>query len=132
MPKSVEQLLSIFEVFNINIGGIGLPLQCLGMGTYQQQLATTMLVPLGLAVVLLLGCLVRSCWRRQGVRAGALTALPLLLSLSFLVFPMVSSAAFRVFSCESFDNGRAFLRADYNIECSTASHTSDAVLHSML
>ena len=26
MPESVAQLLSIFELFNINIGGIGLPM----------------------------------------------------------------------------------------------------------
>lgn len=36
----------------------------------------------------------------------------------------VSSAAFRAFSCERFDNGREFLRADYALECSTATHVS--------
>ena len=46
-------------------------------------------------------------------------ALPWLLLLIFLVFPMVSSSAFRAFSCEDFDNGRSFLRADYGIECGT-------------
>ena len=30
--------LTIFEVLNVNIGGVGLPLQCLGLGTYGQQL----------------------------------------------------------------------------------------------
>ena len=45
MPEAVERLLSVFELLNINIGGIGLPLQCLGLGTYEQQLATTMLLP---------------------------------------------------------------------------------------
>ena len=38
MPRP-SRLLSIFEVLNINIGGIGLPLQCFGLGTYEQQLA---------------------------------------------------------------------------------------------
>ena len=51
-----------------------------------------------------------------------MAALPGLLVLSFLVFPMVSSAAFRAFSCEGFSNGRSFLRADYAIECGTADH----------
>ena len=54
--------------------------------------------------------------------AGLLAALPWLLSLCFLVFPMVSSAAFRAFSCEEFDTGRSFLRADYSVECYTATH----------
>ena len=31
---------------------------------------------------------------------------------------MVSSTAFLAFSCEEFDNGRSYLRADYAIECS--------------
>ena len=37
----------------------------------------------------------------------------------------MSSAAFRAFSCERFDNGREFLRADYSVECSTAMHVSE-------
>ena len=37
----------------------------------------------------------------------------------------VSSAAFRAFSCEEFDSGRAYLKADWAVECSTASRTSD-------
>ena len=126
MPAAVAALLSVFELFNINIGGIGLPLQCMGLGTYEQQLATTMLAPLAVAAFLLVGFLLRSCCRGRGLGAGLLSALPWLLSLSFLVFPMVSSAAFRAFSCEAFDNGREFLRADYRVECSTGTRTSDA------
>ena len=112
MPESVKQLLSVFELFNINVGGIGLPMQCLSLGTYEQQLMTTMLLPVGAAALLVLGFLVRSfCCARalEGSRLvhGLLAALPWLLPLSFLVFPMVSSAAFRAFSCEGFDDGRS-------------------------
>ena len=38
---------------------------------------------------------------------------------------MVSSAAFRAFSCEDFDTGKAYLRASYAVECSTATFTSE-------
>ena len=68
-------------------------------------------------------------WVRSGVRGcshGLIAALPYLLSLSFLVFPVVSSAAFRAFSCEEFADRRAYLRADYQVECSTDTHTSSA------
>ena len=122
MPEAVARLLSVFEVLNINIGGIELPLQCLGLGTYEQQLATTMLLPALIAVAIVLGCVAHSCCRMgaKGLGAGLLAALPYLLPLSFLVFPMVSSAAFRAFSCEEFDDGSiAFLRADYSVECGT-------------
>ena len=37
----------------------------------------------------------------------------------------MSSAAFRAFSCERFDTGREFLRADLSVECSTATHVSE-------
>jgi len=125
MPDAVKQLLSVFELFNINVGGIGLPMQCLGLGTYEQQLMTTMLLPIGVAVLLVLGFLVRSfCCapEAKGLVHGLLASLPWLLPLSFLVFPMVSSAAFRAFSCEEFDDGRSYLRADYAVECGTEVH----------
>jgi len=140
MPDAVADLLAVFEVFNINISGIGLPMQCLGLGTYEQKLAFVMLAPLVIAGVLLLACLGRAfccgpgagpagtrslgCVRSQ-LSIGMLAALPWLLSLTFLVFPMVSSAAFKAFSCEDFDDGRSYLREDYAVECSTEAYTSE-------
>ena len=111
------------QVLNLNIGGIGLPLQCLGIGTYVQQLAVTMFLPLVIAAAILFGFVLHSCYRSEGTGEGLMAALPSLLSLTFLVFPMVSSAAFRAFSCESFDGGQSFLRADYSLECDTTEHT---------
>ena len=114
------------QVLNLNIGGIGLPLQCLGIGTYVQQLVFTMLTPLLISAMIILGFVLRSSLRREPVKEGArealMAALPSLLSLTFLVFPMVSSAAFRVFSCEKFDTGVSYLRADYSLECDTSEH----------
>ena len=83
-------------------GGIGLPLQCLSLGTFQQQLAFTMIAPIVVAAVILLGFVMRACFRGKDVRAAPLKALPGLLSLSFLAFPVVSSYAFLAFSCEHF------------------------------
>ena len=95
MPRAVSELLAIFEVFNVNVAGIGLPLQCLGLGTYQKRLATTMFAPLVIAVVTVLGFVLRFWYRdgTKGMRTGLLEALPWLLVLSFLVFPMVSCSA---------------------------------------
>ena len=194
MPEAMARLLSVLELFNFNLPRLGLPLQCLGLRTYQQQLAVTMLMPLITAAVLVLGFLVYTLVGRsanqklldlaselkaalpenrevqhavaaavverrrssasgnaggilnhdtavrlqnlakqllkpslhRSVRrlllAGLLSALPWLLTLMFLVFPMVSSAAFRAFSCEKFDDGRSFLRADYSVECGSDEH----------
>ena len=115
-------MISFTQVLNLNIVGVGLPLQCMGIGTYVQQLAFTMLAPLVIAVCLVVGFALRSWRRSSGMQEGLLAALPWLLSLTFLVFPVVSSAAFRAFSCEGFDTGRSFLRTDYSVECGTSKH----------
>lgn len=112
MPDSVAQFLSSFEIFNLNIAGLGLPLQCYRLGTFEQRLSVTMLVPAGLAVAIVLGSVGYSCAahcckplqsspaRNVAVRlqakgdcledrleaSGLLAALPWLLTLSFLVF----------------------------------------------
>ena len=41
---------------------------------------------------------------------------------------MVSSAAFQAFSCDDFDTGRSYLRADYAVECGTAVHARAKLL----
>ena len=124
----------MLDVLNINIEALGLPLQCIGLGSYEYSLSFTMFAPLILAVAYVLyhlagpyinGILARDQrWFRLGrPKEKLMAALPGLLVLSFLVFPMVSSAAFRAFSCEEFSNGRSFLRADYAVECGTEEHS---------
>ena len=110
-------MLAIFEVFNINITGLSLPLSCMGLGTYRSQLLFTMLFPIAIAAgivgtSLIYAVLRRSCATyapsteqsvskirmevdasKSTIRVARLLALPHLLTLSFLVFPMVSSRA---------------------------------------
>ena len=52
-------------------------------------------------------------------RATFLRALPGVGLISFFAFPVVSAYAFRAFDCECFEDGRAYLRADYSLLCST-------------
>lgn len=44
------------------------------------------------------------------------------LLISFLVYSSVSSTVFRMFACETLDDGNEYLRADYTIECDSAKH----------
>lgn len=37
----MQQLLEMLDVFNINVGSLGLPLQCLGLGGYEDHLRFT-------------------------------------------------------------------------------------------
>ena len=39
----VQQLLDMLDVFNINVGSLGLPLQCIGLGGYEDHLSFTIL-----------------------------------------------------------------------------------------
>ena len=132
-PKEAQRVLSIFEVFNINIAGLSLPLSCMGLGTFWDQLLFTILFPVGIAICIYIcavayASLSQNRGSSQGIRddrslplrVGGLLALPHLLTLSFLVFPMVSSTAFQAFSCDDFEDGSgSFLRADLAIDCST-------------
>ena len=98
MPEAVQRLLSIFEIFSINISGIGLPLQCLSLGTYSQQMVFMVLAPLVLAGGVVMFFLTRSCvhsprWPKVALRRGLLGALPWMLLLFYLAFPSVSSLA---------------------------------------
>ena len=137
-PRAAQDVLSIFEVFNVNIAGLSLPLSCMGLGKYWQQMLFTIVFPMLLAGGIVLCSFMYSIYdrvrrktlkeepnkkKRSLLKAGGLLALPHLLTLSFLVFPMVSSTAFQAFSCDPFNNGTAsFLRADFSVECDTAEH----------
>ena len=142
-PKATQSVLSTFEVFNVNIAGMSLPLSCMGLGGYWDRMLFTILFPIAIAVcgfvcsvVYVLRSKSRGSSTIKGnswspVRVGGLLALPHLLSLSFLVFPMVSSTAFQAFPCdEPFDDddGGSFLLADFAIECGTEAHNKVMML----
>ncbi|CAN0594056.1 unnamed protein product, partial [Ectocarpus sp. 12 AP-2014] len=42
--------------------------------------------------------------------------------VSFLVYSPVSSTIFQTFSCETLDDGKTYLRADYRIDCDSSKH----------
>ena len=45
MPHAAAALLRLFEVLNINISGIGLPLQCLGLHSFFNRLLFFFVAP---------------------------------------------------------------------------------------
>ena len=131
MPASVAALLDTFDGLNLNIDAVGLPLPCLQLDSFFDRLLFVMLSPYVIALLIVAWCTTaealaanRTSTRLKG---GLIRALPYLLGLSFLAFPMVSSLAFQAFSCESFDGDAGFLRADYSLNCDTDEH--DAVMN---
>lgn len=121
MPGSVAALLDSFEGINLSIDGFGLPLPCLQIGTFFNRLLFVVLAPYVLALLIIAWCAASEALASRRsmslVKASLMRALPYLLGLSFLAFPMVSSLAFQVFICERFDDDTRFLKADYSLDC---------------
>ncbi|CAM9365321.1 unnamed protein product, partial [Laminaria digitata] len=46
------------------------------------------------------------------------------LLLAFWVYSSVSYTIFQTFACDELDDGKAYVRADYSLECSTARHNT--------
>ena len=125
MPASVAAVLNVFDSLNLSIDAFGLPLSCLQLGSFFDQLLFLVLLP-GVLVLLTLVCslgievLTKS--EAASLKAGVIRALPYLLYILFFAFPLVSSRAFQAFDCEDFDDGTRFLRVDYSLICYGTEH----------
>ena len=120
MPAAVASLLTVFDILNLSIDALGLPLSCLQLGSFFNQLLFLVLSPCVLDLfILAFSMAIEVLTKRQAasLKAGLLLALPYLLYLLFFAFPLVSSRAFQAFDCEDFDDGTRFLRADYSLTC---------------
>eukprot|EP00904_Undaria_pinnatifida_P008212 jgi/Undpi1/4520/HiC_scaffold_18.g07874.m1 len=64
----------------------------------------------------------RSRGSQDELQAARRKHFSMVLLMTFLIFSSVSSTVFRVFDCETLEDGKEYLRADYGIECTTAKH----------
>ena len=125
MPAAVQSLLDILSFTSIDLASLGLPMGCLQLGNFEQQLAFNIFAPIVLIGAIAAGCALAALRpaRRNGratvvvVKEGLMNALPSCVLVTFLAFPMVASLAFEAFSCEDFDDGTSYLIADYSIPC---------------
>ena len=118
-PAQVRAVLSVFELVSLNLFELGLPLECMGLGSFLQRLMLMLIAPLCL-VLCTLPIAARPCFGDGGGcsgRAILLRALPMVLKLLFIVFPLVSAVAVQAFDCDELDNGVHWLRADYSLRC---------------
>ena len=120
MPSTVAALLNIFDNLNLSIDAFGLPLGCLQLGSFFDQLLFLVLAPCVLGLLVLACSMATEVLTKRkaaSLKAGLIRALPYLLYLLFFAFPLVSSRAFQAFDCEEFDDGTRFLRVDYSLDC---------------
>ena len=120
MPASVASLLNIFDSLNLSIELLRLPLSCLQLSSFFDQLLFLVLAPCALGLLVMACSMATEVLTKRkaaSLKAGLIRALPYLLYLLFFAFPLVSSRAFQVFDCEEFDDGTRFLRVDYSLDC---------------
>lgn len=131
----MRELLVYFKVC-ISVGIMSLPLECVGAQGYRSQLTFWMVIPVVVATLAILVSFRRLAERANGehesetiTRTKVLQiALPAVLQVAFLFYPVVSSTAFQAFSCYEFDGGSSWLIADVAVECQSAEHAAAKTL----
>lgn len=104
-PETTDNVVSSFKLLNLDLGGLGFPLACFGLDRIRNRLLYSILTPCAVivgtyALFALKGAPPAKDGQPQSSRFH--DALPVVLYVSFLVAPAVSSQAFRAFSCDCF------------------------------
>lgn len=125
-PAEVKRFLSSFKfVVSFGLEGFSTPLECFGLRGYVPRLAFWVVVPVCVAVLVVGFMVVRikvgSCPKGASFSSVLVeSSAPWMLRAVFLLYPIVTNAAFEAFPCYSLD--RSWLIADVGIECYTDEH----------
>lgn len=130
LPPLVRGFVGSISIgISFGFTGVTSVLECLRMRGFVITLTLYMVTPAAVAVLIVLGVALRSCFMRgpnPSVKARALLVLemsvPLLLRLFFIAYPLVTNIAFDAFSCYEWGDGSAYLKADVAIQCHTPDH----------
>ena len=121
-PPSVESMLDAFAiVVSFGFNGVSTVLECLGMPRYTHTLVVYIVTPFVLALLILLVVLTGKLCRPHSGPSLMQTAVPLMLKLIFLAYPLVTTAAFDAFACHTFTQSK-WLKVDVSIQCGTTEH----------
>ena len=134
LPQDVRDLLDSLSVA-VSFGLQGLsrtPLACAGLSGYVPRLLFWIIVPL-LIVTCVPLCIAAVHWRRFGwanwKRAAVVEqSAPPLLSLLFILYPIVTNVAFEAFPCHELEGGIGWLIADVAIDCKSDAHVTAQLL----
>lgn len=118
----------VFKLTPINLDiGLMLSYSCLVTTDFYDHLLIATIMP-----PILLVALVGSYYIGKKRNCGSEIAISVVkhrhqsaaLLLAFWVYSPVSYKIFQTFACDQLDDGNAYLRADYSLECSTALHNT--------
>jgi hypothetical protein len=143
IPPEVKRMLNIFStVVSFGLSSASAVLECLGLHGYVATLTLCTVTPLVIAavIVVITACAMQfvtpgreelpakaRASRLQASKHRGLAlfekALPALLQLAFLTYPVVATKAFEAFSCYQFTASR-WLKADVAIRCDSDEHAA--------
>ena len=134
LPQDVRNLLHILSV-TVSFGVQGLaatPLACAGLSGYIPRLLFWTNVPL-LAACCVPLCIAGVRWWQFGwaacTRAEVIEqSSPALLSLLFILYPIVTKVAFEAFPCHELNGGIGWLITDVAIDCNSDTHLTAKLL----
>jgi hypothetical protein len=120
LPSDVRRFLGYFSiVISVGLSDTTSFLTCLGMRGYEARLVLWMLVPPVLVGTILIGSVASLLFKRSLSRSTLVeSALPLIVRLLFLLYPLIANVAFEAFSCyPEFEDGTRYLIVDVSIAC---------------
>lgn len=136
-PEAYEKFLKAVDVVNLDLGWM-VSAGCLWTGIdFHDRLLFGTLGPL-VILGLLAATYTVAMYRARAVSNEAIQSrvgnvhMSAVLLLTFLVYSSVSSAVFRMFACETLDDGNSYLRADYRILCTDDKHRALQVYASVM
>ena len=126
LPNDVEAIVrTLANIFSLGLQGVATtPLACLGLSGYVYELIFWIFLPPLIAIAVLAVIVLDGMLRKAKDNVTLIEkALPPVLQIMFLLYPLVTTTAFEGFPCYEFQSGRGWLIADVNIECRTPDHT---------
>jgi hypothetical protein len=108
--ESFVRFVQYMALVNLDLIDV-LRIDCIAHVNFYDKLVTITLLPIVVSMVLF----VVVCWKAD--TAVRNTCVRVILLLTFIIFPSVSTTVLRAFSCRDLDNGSSLLKADYSIDC---------------
>lgn len=119
---SYEEFLDAVKVFNFDLSFAA---GCLFDATFHRRLLFSTIAPI-IALGFLAGTYLVAVHIHRG-SPGSLQIIwqkhvSMVLLLTFLVYSSVSTILFEAFACERLENGKNYVRADYEVNCASSEH----------
>ena len=115
LPSTIIEMLGLFALgISFGLDAISTPLACLRYSGYHQSLLFWLYAPAVLIGISVIACLIFS---KNDFKGSVLLALPTILQILFLVYPIVTKKCFDAFPCHDFGGEDRFLKSDVSVRC---------------